>query len=130
MLLGIKTPNLIGDWEGEYESSYKPEGCKSEIKKGKVKMTIEQSFTNIRIESNYGESNSYSLIAGISVNQNRGISLKFEYENPSDKNMIDTMNSHSGFTSLTYKKNVLEGTYYNDRNRHTFGNLRYIKVAN
>lgn len=129
--LDINTPDLNGTWKGEYESSYKSDDCENGTKKGKVNMTITQSWTRIRIVSENEKSNSYSQLAGICVNHGKGIVLKFEYENDSDRNLEDTMNLHTGFTALKYdeKIDVLEGTYYTDRNRRTFGTVKYKRVA-
>lgn len=129
-LFRIKTPNLNGIWEGEYESSFKSKDSQNEVTKGKVKMTINQSWTKIRIESNNEKSNSYSIIAGIIINSNKGILLKFEYGNDADRSMVYSMKLHTGFNTLKYKEesNELEGTYYNDKNRRTYGILKYVKI--
>lgn len=126
--LFIRTPNLNGTWEGEYQSSYTKPDCPDEFTKGKVKMTIEQSWTKIRICSINGNdvSSSCSKLAGIFVEDNNGIMLKYEFENDS-KNFITTMHRHTGFTILKFDSalNTLKGDYYTDRDRLTFGNLKY-----
>lgn len=122
-LFAIKAPNLNGVWEGEYESSYP---SPNNTLKGHVTMTIEQTWTKIRICSKNEKSNSCSQVAGIFVNDRNGIVIKYEYENDS-RNFVETMSPHTGFTKLKYNPdtNTLEGEYYTDRHRKTYGNLSY-----
>lgn len=128
-ILRVCTPDLNGVWNGEYESSYRQNENTNEKTIGSTTMTIRQSWTKISIESNNGKSNSYSVIAGILCNYHKGIVLKFEYENDSDRNMEDSMKAHTGFNTLKCKleTNELEGTYYNDKNRQTYGTLKYTR---
>ena len=128
----IKTPDLNGVWEGEFVSSYSSPDSPKRKTKGKVKMTIEQTWTKIRICSDNGNgfSSSYSQLAGLFVDDRNGIVLKYEYENDS-QNFVDTMTRHTGFSMLKYNSTTktLDGGYYTDRHRRTYGNLNYKKLC-
>ncbi|MCD2348879.1 Cap15 family cyclic dinucleotide receptor domain-containing protein [Clostridium guangxiense] len=124
----IKTPILSGDWEGEYESSYKKDG---ERVNGTVKINISQTWSKISIRClNSGSSKSYSQIAGIFIKHSKGIVLKYEYENEPEDSFVDSMGKHSGFECLVFdeKDNTMSGTYYTDKYRRTFGTKHYKKI--
>ena len=118
----VKTPNLNGLWEGQYESSY--EGM---IVPAKLK--IKQTWTRIEIISLNGEkeTQSNSSMAGIFTKNGGEICLKFEYANDSNSCMKDDRPSHSGFNCLKYDKNenALSGFYYTDKNRKTYGSASF-----
>lgn len=125
----VQTPNLNGVWRGEYSSSYINEETGLN-KKGDVELRIEQTWTSIRIISENGKSVSCSEIAGIAINDNMGIVLRYQYKNEAKFDTVETMNCHSGFNKLRYYPNklTLEGDYFNDKNRQTYGTLYYKKV--
>lgn len=123
----IKTPNLNGKWNGTYCSSYKCEETGKKIV-GKTVFKIEQSWTKIRIISENKKSISYSQMAEILTNDNMGILLKYQYKNDA-KFDNEGMHSHTGFNKLRYlpKEEKLEGDYFTDKDRQTYGTLCYIK---
>lgn len=125
----IKTPNLNGVWEGEYSSSYI---CKDTNKpyKGKVSFTIEQTWTRIRIVSENGKSISCSEVAGIAINDNMGIVLRYQYKNEPKFDTVESMHCHTGFNKLRYLPNKQQflGDYFTDKNRLTYGTLFYEKL--
>lgn len=123
----VKTPDLSGCWEGGYSSSYLDENNRHS--NGEVRFTIEQNWTKIRIISENGKSISYSEVAGIFVNDNMGIVLRYQYKNEPRFDNVETMQCHTGFNKLRYlpDKNRLEGDYFNDKYRKTYGTLWYSK---
>ncbi|MTI47823.1 MAG: hypothetical protein FH761_08280 [Firmicutes bacterium] len=126
----VKTPDLSGTWEGEYQSSYICEDTKKPYK-GKVNFIIEQTWTKIRIISENGKSVSCSEVAGVAINDNMGVVLRYQYKNEPKFNNVKSMNCHIGFNKLRYieEKQRLEGDYFNDKHRGTYGVLWYEKVS-
>lgn len=126
----IKIPNLNGTWEGEYCSSYICEDTKQPYK-GKVQFTIEQNWTKIRIISENGKSVSCSEVSGIAINDHMGIVLRYQYKNEPKFDTVESMHCHTGFNKLRFlpDKQRLEGDYFNDKNRKTYGTLWYEKIS-
>lgn len=122
--LFVKTPNLNGEWEGQYESSYQNMVIPATLK-------IKQTWTKIEIISQNGDTQSNSSMTGIFTNDGGEISLKFEYSNNSNLCMKDKRPSHSGFNHLIYNKEekVLFGSYYTDKNRCTYGNANFKYIS-
>lgn len=124
--LCLKTPNFNGLWEGQYESSYQGMIVPAKLK-------IKQTWTKIEIISLNGdkETQSNSSMAGIFTKNGGEICLKFEYANDSNPCMKDERPSHSGFNCLKYVKdeNALNGHYYNDRNRKTYGSAYFQRIT-
>ncbi len=121
----IKTPNLNGIWEGKFHSSFIDDNSNTN-NIGKVKLTIEQSWTKIRMISENEKSVSCSKIAGIAVYDEMGIVLGYQYSNEAKFDSEDTMNCHLGFNKLRYLNGCkLEGNYFTDRNRKTYGTLEF-----
>lgn len=127
----VKIPNLNGEWEGEFDSNYNGNT------KGKVKFKIEQTWSKIRIISENEKSNSYSRVAGILLNTNKGINIIYQYENRTNEKSCDGMYDHRGYSDLIYKKKiidgknveVLEGDYTGDQiNRKAAGYIHYKKI--
>lgn len=122
--LVVKTPNLIGVWDGQYISSYKGVVIPAKLK-------IKQTWTKIEIISENGETQSNSSMAGIFTKCGGEISLKFEYNNNSNICMEDNRPSHSGFSHLIFDKaeKKFRGSYYNDKNRQTFGSASFTYIS-
>ena len=126
----IYTPNLNGNWQGEYVSSHIDEKT-GECYKGNTELTIKQSWTRIRIISENGKSVSCSEVAGLAINDNMGLVLRFQYRNEAKFDSADSMSCHSGFNKLRYYEDGrIEGDYFTDRNRRTYGTLKYKKKVN
>jgi hypothetical protein len=127
----VKIPNLNGEWEGEFNSNYN--GCT----KGNAKLKIEQTWTKIRITSDNEQSNSYSRVAGILLNTNKGINIVYQYENRTNEKSVESMHDHRGYSDLIYKKDInngkeveiLDGDYTGDQiNRKAAGYIHYSKI--
>lgn len=132
LALGVKVPNLSGEWKGEFVSSYQARDDGTGGVKGEVQIKIKQTWSKISICSNNpGSSKSYSHIAGIFLKDPKGIVLKYEYENEPIESFVNSMNRHSGFESIVYDeddKNSMYGSYYNDKYRKTYGTKKYTRV--
>lgn len=125
----VKIPIIAGEWEGQYVSSYcDKDGNKFE---GVATLKIKQTWTEICIYSTQKNSRSESQIAGLFINGDGIIKLKYQYQNEAKNTSDDTMNSHMGFNELVFdnKMNTLEGNYFTDRNRKTYGYLKYRKIG-
>jgi hypothetical protein len=127
----VKTPILEGNWKGNYHSKRRCDKTNEILENtGEVELTIEQTWTKIRIKQASDTSTSCSELAGIAINDNMGIVLRYQYRNESKFKNIETMYSHSGFNKLLYlpKKETLEGDYFTDKSRQTYGSLVYKKI--
>lgn len=127
----VKIPDLNGEWKGEFSSNH------NGGTKGEAKLKIEQTWTKIRIVSDSEKSNSYSRVAGILLNTNKGINIVYQYENRTNEKSTKSMHDHRGYSDLIYKKEInsgiqvekLEGDYAGDQiNRRAAGYIHYNKV--
>ena len=123
----VKIPNLNGKWRGTYHSNYK--GGKI----GDANLEIQQTWTKISIISHHKESNSYSRVASILLDTNKGINIVFQYENITNEKSSKTMHNHRGYSDLIYKKENneenLQGDYTGDQiNRKAAGYVTYTKI--
>lgn len=120
-------PNLNGGWSGKYISSYTNDI--GENVKGMTEINIKQTWSKIKIESYGDKSESHSIIAGLLFNGTNGIELRYEYFNKSNKHVIKTMNKHYGLNALTYNETLdkLQGEYYTDKDRCTYGTIEVIR---
>ncbi|WP_346846360.1 hypothetical protein [uncultured Clostridium sp.] len=128
----VKTPILSGAWEGEYKSSYglNDDGT-GEPTEGNIKITIEQTWSKISIKSDsVNSSKSCSQVAGVFVKHNKGIVLKYEYENDPEESFVKSMNKHSGFECLVFDEanEEMNGSYYTDKYRRTYGSKKYKRL--
>jgi len=128
----IETPILHGKWKGKYYSKRRCEKTNKLItKEGDVELHIIQTWTKIRITQESSTSYSYSEMAGITTNDRMGITLRYQYRNESKAIGEETMHSHTGFNKLRYlpENKRLEGDYFTDKDRRTYGTLWYEKVS-
>lgn len=102
---------------------------------GKISFNITQTFTKILIYSNHQKSSSKNRVTSMFLENkpDRQMTLLYEHLNEVDIFEADYgMKNHSGFNQLDYFKEknqeVLQGIYYNDPNRQTYGKVRYIKI--
>lgn len=108
----VKTPNLIGTWEGKLFSSYHQ--FKTDMP---ACIVIKQTWTHIFISANFNQSKSYSISANLETNNGARTILKYVYMNQNNVAKSDgTMSSHSGLTSLEFSlvEGSVEGKYYNE----------------
>ena len=118
----LKTPNLIGEWDGIFKSSFNDHS--SEVK---ATLKIFQTWTKIKILLFTDQSSSHSENASIIIDTPEGKYLNYQYINDPKSNTIDTMNIHRGTAMLVFdeNKNILEGEYYSGRGRQNFGSLYF-----
>jgi len=126
----VKTPNLIGTWEGIIRSSYHE--FNEEIP---ACIIIKQTWTHIFIKGNFNQSKSYSISANLEINGGARTILQYVYMN--QNNLVKTegtMNPHSGLTILEFTsddadKDSAEGKYYNEPPQNAnYGVLNLKKV--
>jgi hypothetical protein len=122
----IDVPDLNGRWEGQLFSSYTNHS--SPVNVG---MTIYQTWTNIQISLETANSISRSRAAAFVINQPEIKSLIYEYLSEPRPNAIDTMHTHHGTGELHIKVDdtLLDGEYYNGRDRQTYGTFNLQRVT-
>lgn len=111
-LLGIsKTPNFNGNWFGIINTSYDGHNESHDVK---INITQQWQTISIVLETQY--SASHSFIAGILINEHRGITLHYGYKNEPFSNAVQTMHAHRGTTWLIFNEETdsLEGEYYSE----------------
>ena len=121
----VHIPDLSGEWEGKYISNW------NEKTIGEVKLKIDQTWTKILITQYNNQSKSYSRVANILVNTNKGINIIYQYENEPNIKRTSTMVAHKGFSELFYDREneVLDGYYTGDqRNRTASGDIIYKRI--
>lgn len=112
-------PNLSGEWIGNYTSTtFKANGVS--------KIKIKQTWTHMVIVQKTENSMSYSEIASLDFRKIQAV-LKYQYQDFPKNNAPDTMKMHVGFAELYYndEDDTLEGTYFTDKNRRSFGDVTY-----
>lgn len=115
-------PTLEGDWQIKYESTF------NNGKKGTGIATIQQSYSSLDIDGNFGASSSFeSFFAQLKQKDNGKWFLMYEYRNkPHTPTLTNSLSGgmHEGFTYLdVVSNNKLEGYYSNDENRKTRGKI-------
>jgi hypothetical protein len=121
----VQIPNLNGFWVGDYRSNWNGGTV------GFVKLEIKQTWTKITLISHNVQSRSYSRVASILTDTNKGINLVFQYENDTNRDSTDTMYNHKGYSDLVYNESEqkLEGYYTGDQiNRKSAGYISYKKI--
>lgn len=131
-LLGIKTPDMNGDWKVTGESSY--EAISGQRATWSARASIQQSWSQILISIDTEESNSKSTIATIRLKERPGRpSLEYVYENRPRRHSKDSMRQHFGFASLEMsppeEPRYLNGEYFNDPQfRQSYGEMTLSEV--
>lgn len=120
-------PVLEGRWQLNYESTY------SGGTKGTGMATIQQNYSTLFIEGNFGEDSDFdTFFAQLKQKENGKWFLVYAYRNkPKSKKLTSSKSGgmHEGFTYLdiiSIKK--MEGYYSNDENRKTRGKLIFTKA--
>ncbi len=111
----VRIPDLNGTWEGTFRTSY--DDYKAERP---CSLQIEQSWVDIGITFNAGQSNSWSVAAGIQAEVVGGARLTYQYYNePKTAVAMSTMDIHYGTQWLTLSEDAegrwLKGDYYTSR---------------
>jgi len=115
-------PNLNGTWSGKIKSGH-DKGHEID-----VKVTIEQTWSNMSIVLNTAHSKSKSSFAGISMSEKR---LVYHYFNEPLSRSPKTMYKHYGVACLDYDEDgTLHGSYFNDWDRGTCGDITLKKIVN
>ena len=119
-------PDLNGEWDGSYFSSYTDES--GQQKNGGCSAIIKQNWNKISIKCKFGESSSsYSKTASLYVDDIEGVMLTFTYINDS-KNPNWETRKHDGCNILRCGKGALDGKYFTDRGNGTHGTIQLIKT--
>ena len=124
-------PNLSGEWEAIYRSSYKPGYGEENKKEGKGSIKIKQTYTSIFINGNFGTSKFESFVSKLKQKENGNWILIYGYRNrPIDEKLLNSKDGgmHEGFCCLEVcETEKLEGYYTNDENRKTRGKIILTK---
>lgn len=120
----VKTPDLNGEWVGEITSSHD-----DYRQTHGVKVNIVQQWSTISIVLKTKSSTSHSFIAGVLINEPRGITLHYNYLNEPVSDASKTMHAHRGTTWLIFNNATgsLDGEYYSGRDRKTNGKLKLVR---
>ena len=103
-------PDLNGDWKGKLKSSFNN-------KEITMIMSIEQDWNKISIKTEFPKTSSvsYSNVAAIYVDSNKGVEIFFGYENES-QDLENGLQVHYGYNILNLKNNnEIIARYFNDR---------------
>ncbi len=120
-------PALDGKWKIVYESTF------GNTTKGAGEATIQQSYSSLFIEGNFGQNSSFdSYFAQLKQKENGKWFLVYTYRNKPHSTKLTNSPSggmHEGFAYLdVVDKNKLIGYYSNDENRKTRGKLTFTKI--
>ena len=119
-------PDLNGEWNGSYLSSYIDD--KGQPKMGGCNVTIKQDWNKISIKCEFGESSSsYSKTASLYVDDIEGSILTFTYINDSNNPNWKTR-KHDGCNIFHCKDGALKGKYFTDRGDGTHGKIQLVKT--
>lgn len=118
-------PDLNGEWDGSYISSYIDEN--GQQKKDGCSAVIKQNWNKISIKCKFGESSSYSKTASLYVDDIEGDVLTFTYINDS-KNPNWDIRKHDGCNIFHCDNGTLNGKYFTDRGDGTHGEIHLIKT--
>lgn len=123
-LCSVKVPDISGKWEGTLFTSYD-----NHNQQRKVKVTIEQNWTEMSMVLATDQSKSHTLTSSILVMQPSGTVLSYNYFDEPKSTAPKTMHSHRGTGSLELTPSgELEGDYYTGRDRLTFGRIKLTKI--
>lgn len=115
-----KIPDLNGTWAGKIISNH---GGRHEID---VTVTIEQTWSKMSIILKTANSKSKSKSASMFIKEKR---LCYHYLNEPSSITPDTMSKHYGVAYLDFDEDgTLEGNYFNDWERGTFGKITLEKL--
>jgi len=124
----VRLPDLNGNYSGRLYSSHdRAEGMSHECF-----LAIKQSWTQISIRGEFGESRSYNSISGISVVDTNVPRLTYEYINEPREGAPPTMHVHPG--TVWFDIHIggdaisLIGEYYTGRDRRNTGSIEVARI--
>jgi hypothetical protein len=119
----IRVPDLGGAWHGEVRSSYEQPPVMRE-----VEVTIHQTWRDIAVKLESGQSCSESVMGAIFVGRDGAATLTYEYTNEPQELAVETLHAHRGTAYLGLKTDgageFLEGGYYTGRDRQNVGRIK------
>lgn len=124
----VKTPNLNGEWEMITKSSKN-----NYAKEYQALLTITQTWTEIHLFMDGQKATSESKMANIHIDNPKNFLLKYEYFSVPKPEFSDSDNKHYGLTTVRIEPGSapleLNGNYFTEPGRHTFGSVKLIKKA-
>ena len=121
----LRVPNLNGEWAGNVNSSYGPNGSVHTIS---ISITQKWSKLLVRFDTEHSQSNSIS--GALKVADVASPELSYLYMNQPKSLASEAMEIHRGTATLELKGDVLEGEYHTGRGRMTFGSIRLTRIKN
>ncbi|QTE21094.1 hypothetical protein [Polaribacter cellanae] len=111
----VPFPNLSGKWEGELISNWDNKS----LDPIPTKVIINQTFFNVQVQIQTGESKSFSTGASFDIDTDRGLQqLFYSYLNTPKPSVRERSEIHYGTTRLEFKGfkvDELEGEYWTSR---------------
>ena len=124
----LKTPDLNGTWKSCLKSSRD-----NFAKEYESALVVTQTWTKIHILLDGIKFTGESKMAGIEIHTATSFTLKWEYLSKRRPEYAQEEYMHYGITKVTNKpgtnNSTLEGDYYADRSRHSFGPVTIKKEA-
>lgn len=126
-------PDISGEWEIEYASSYNFDTDKNEYRtNGKGSATIRQTYSTLHVKGKFENSSSFeSFYATLKEKENGDWFIAYGYRsNPNNPKLSNSSGGglHEGFSLLAVESpEKLEGYYSNDENRRTRGRITLIR---
>lgn len=139
-----QVPDLNGRWEGYIETSYEGDideitlhqenDPNAEIQKLTASLDIKQTYRKINVHLLTENSSSDSDGATILTEDGKWPNLSYQYDNTPSTNSEDSMYRHYGTADLVLQETpdgteVLEGPYYTDPDRESYGKMYFERVA-
>ncbi len=119
----LTIPDLAGSWDANIKSSHNQFSVALQ-----ADVTIEQTWTRMRVCLTTTSSISYSLVGAILIDHGGGTRLIYQYVNEPRPSSAETMNIHYGTSSLRLTSpTTLDGVYYTDHGRRENGELILAK---
>ena len=123
----IKIPNLNGIWDGDISSSKKTQ------QKINTRVTIYQTYSNIRIRLETQYARSISLMTAFEIVDPACFNLSYEYLSEY-RSPTGEIKRHYGVTRIDIKVDANKvakqqrGYYYTEKNRDSFGEINIKKI--
>lgn len=114
----VPFPNLQGTWQGEIRSTWRDPKTDQSLAPIPVILVIKQSFLSISCAMHTKESDSNSIAAQISHDEDGTLRLSFNYTNRPKATVRDRIAMHDGAAMLRIvggPRGLLEGEYWTSR---------------